>query len=122
MGTTPNDAARSSERFKRLYVACLEAEWSSRLDNPQTVLPLLELSDLSDKGGFASFTAACAIAKTFSPTWRSCRRSRSTSVTRCTSWRRTVRRALSASADLLHCPSCIALISTGECCTWAVAP
>jgi hypothetical protein len=45
MGTTPKDAARTSERFRRLYVACLEAEWSSRLDNPQTVLPLLELCE-----------------------------------------------------------------------------
>jgi hypothetical protein len=45
VGATPKDAARASDRFKRLYVACLEAEWSSRLDDRQTVLPLLELSE-----------------------------------------------------------------------------
>src|SRR3954464_10621586 len=45
MGATPKDAARANDRFKRLYVACLEAEWSSRLDDRQTVLPLLELSE-----------------------------------------------------------------------------
>src|SRR4051812_7059344 len=45
MGATPKDAARTGERFTRLHVACLEADWSSRLDNQQTVLPLLELCE-----------------------------------------------------------------------------
>lgn len=45
MTTTAKDVARTSERFRRLGVACLEADWSSRLDNTQSVVPLLELSE-----------------------------------------------------------------------------
>jgi len=45
VGATAKDAARTRERFARLHVACLGADWSSRLDNQQTVLPLLELSE-----------------------------------------------------------------------------
>jgi len=49
---TDKDAARSSERFTRLRVACFEADWSPRLDDRQSVLPVL---DLLERQGWISF-------------------------------------------------------------------